>query len=49
MVTDEITPGIQYGHGKSAIPAAELVKWLKNVYVFQLFYVTSVSVVKFSM
>lgn len=44
-----LLPGIHYGHDEQPYTPDELVKWLKNIYVFQLFYVISVSVVKFSM
>lgn len=42
-----IIPGIKYGRG--VLTNYDLVRWLKIIYAFQLFYITSVSVVKFSM
>lgn len=43
--------GIRYNNGKHiyTLSPSDLKKWLKTFYVFELFYIVSVSVVKFSM
>lgn len=46
-MADGIIPGVKYGGAK--LTAYDLVKWLKIIYAFELLYITSVSVVKFSM
>lgn len=46
-VADGIIPGTQFGGTKLTV--IDRVKWLKIVYAFQLLYIASVSIVKFSM